>query len=136
MTQQPGPDPFSLGSFAEVLGIEVVEARDGWARVRMPILKQYLEEADAVHGGIIMTLADTAFWRAVVSLLSHGQTAVTSELKVNFTRPARGDHLFSESRVIHKGSQLVVGEADVTDGEGNLVAKALGTYVILEQRLG
>jgi uncharacterized protein (TIGR00369 family) len=134
LTKQPDPHPFSLGSFSEFLGIEEVKAGEGWAHVRMPIRKQYLEEGDSVHGGIIMTLADTAFWRAVVPLLSHGQTAVTSDLKVNFTRPARGDHLFSESRVIHKGNRLVVGEADVTDSEGNLVAKALGTYVILEPR--
>ena len=134
MTQQPGPHPFSPGSFAEVLGIEEVETGDGWARLRMPIRAHHMQSNNAVHGGVIMTLADTAFWRAVTTLLAAGQKAATSELKVNFLRPARGDFLVAASRVIHKGSRLMVGEADVTDGEGNLVAKALGTYVVLEQR--
>jgi len=134
LTQQPGPRPFSPGSFAEVLGIEEVETGEGWARLRMPIRAHHLQSNNAVHGGVIMTLADSAFWRAVTTLLAAGQIAATSELKVNFLRPARGDFLIAVSRVIHKGSRLTVGEADVTDGEGNLVAKALGTYVILERR--
>lgn len=126
--------PFSPGSFAEVLGIEEVETREGWARVRMTVRPHHLQSNNAVHGGVIMTLADTAFWRAVTTLLTPGQTAATSELKVNFLRPARGGHLVAESRVVHRGNRLVVGDTDVTDAQGNPVAKALGTYVILEPR--
>ena len=136
MTQLPNKQPFAPGSFAEMLGIEEVEAREGWARVRMPIRDHHLQEANAVHGGVIMTLADTAFWRAVTTLLSPGQTSATSELKVNFIKPARGDYLVAESRIIHKGSRLVVGDAEVTDGQGDIVAKALGTYFILEPGQG
>ncbi len=134
MTQQPGARPFSPGSFAEVLGIEEVETGEGWARLRMPIRGHHMQSNNAVHGGVIMTLADTAFWRAVTTLLGAGQMAATSELKVNFIKPARGDSLVALSRVIHKGSRLMVGETDVTDAQGDLVAKALGTYVILEPR--
>ena len=137
MTEQPdnakSHDP---RSFTEFLGIEVVEARDGWAHVRMPIRKHYLQAAEAVHGGVIMTLADTCFAHAVKTLLSPGQSMTTSELKVNFIKPARGHLLLAESRIVHKGGHLVVGDTDVTDGQGNLVAKALGTYFIIEPHGG
>ena len=93
MTQHSNNQPFVPGSFAEMLGIKEVESQDGWARVRMPIRKHHLQEANAVHCGVIMTLADTAFWRAVTTLLSPGQTSATSELKVNFIKSARGDYL-------------------------------------------
>ena len=134
--QSANPQPFAPGSFAEMLAIEEVEVREGWALVRMSIRKHHLQEATAVHGGVIMTLADTAFWRAVTTLLSPGQTAATSELKVNFIKPARGDYLVAESRIIHQGSRLVVGDAEVTDGQGNIVALALGTSCILESGPG
>ena len=130
--QTTTPQSYEPGSFTEALGIETVASGEGWARVRMPIRKHYLQSADAVHGGLIMTLADTAFARAVLTVLSPGQTMTTSELKVNFIKPARGQHLFAESRIVHKGSRLAVGDAEVTDGQGDLVAKALGTYFILE----
>ncbi|MFH1140988.1 MAG: PaaI family thioesterase [Chloroflexota bacterium] len=78
----------------------------------------------------------TAFWRAVATRFSPGQMAATSEMKVNFLRPARGDFLVVMSRVIHKGSRLIVGDTEVTDAQGSLGDKALGTYVILESRRG
>ena len=127
---------FTPGSFSEMLGIEEVETREGWARLRISIQTRHLQSGNAVHGGVIMALADTSFWRAVSTLLTPRQSAVTSELKVNFTRPARGGYLIAESRVVHKGNLLVVGDTEVTDGHGDLVAKALGTYVIIQQDAG
>ena len=135
-SQSTNPQPFTPGSFSEMLGIEEVETREGWARLRISVQTHHLQSANAVHGGVIMALADTAFWRAVSTLLTPQQSAVTSELKVNFTRAARGGHLIAESRVVHKGNLLVVGDTEVTDGHGDLVAKALGTYVIIQQNAG
>lgn len=132
MSQPSTPQSPEPASFGEWFHSELLEARDGRARVRMPIRKYHLQDAGAVQGGLIMTLADGAFWRAVLTLLAPGQRAATSELKVNFIRPARGDYLVAESRIVHKGDRLVVGDTEVKDDRGNLVAKALGTYIIIE----
>ena len=72
----------------------------------------------------------------MATLLSPGQMAATSELKANFLRPARGDFLVAMSRVIHKGSRLMVGNTEVTNAQGSLGDKALGTCVILKSRRG
>ncbi len=135
MTDLPdNTKPQEPASFEEWFPTEPLEARDGWARVRMPIRKYYLQDAGAVQGGLIMTLADEAFWRAVMSPLPSGQRSATAELKVNFIRPARGEYIVAESRIVHKGGRLIVGDTEVRDDQGKLVAKALGTYIIIDRQ--
>jgi len=125
--------PYEPTSFAEMLGTETVERSDGWAKVRMPIKPRHLQGAGVVQGGIIMTLADQAISSAVGSQ-NRGFQSVTVEMKVNFIAPAREGELIAEGRITHTGSTLAVGDATVTDGKGALIAKGLGTWMMLRPR--
>ena len=53
--------------------------------------------------------------------------AITVDLSVSFLGPGRG-RLVAEGRCLRKGKELAFSEAEVRDGEGRLVAKALGTF--------
>lgn len=133
MSQQPNPQPYEPASFAEMLGVEDVASGEGWARVRMPIRPRHLQSAGRnVQGGIIVTLADLALARAIHTLLPPHQGAVTVELKVNFIAPVSQGELIAEGRITHKGGTLAVGDMTVTDGNGTLIAKGLGTWMILQ----
>ena len=125
------PEP---ASFSEMLGIEGVTAGDGWAKARMPIRQRHLQAAGNVQGGIIVALADMAVMHALRTLLPPDQPAVTAELKVNFIAPARQGELIAEGRITHKRGTLAVGDMTVTDGNGTLIAKGLGTWMILRRR--
>jgi len=48
-------------SFWRYLGVEVVEARDGWVRLRVPVRDELRNAAGApVHGGVYSALVDMA----------------------------------------------------------------------------
>lgn len=100
----------------------------------MPIRDHHLQDSGNVQGGIIVTLADYAFYLAVKSRLSPGQSTVTVELKVNFIAGAREGELTATARVVSGGRRIFVVEGDVSDSNGVIVARGLSTYLVSEAR--
>ena len=78
---------------ARELGIELTEATLGRATARMTVREDMLNGAGRCHGGVIFTLADTAFQCACNS---HGRLTVSSGASIQFVRPASvGDELIA-----------------------------------------
>ena len=120
--------------FAAFLGIYASTSADGLGTARMPIRDHHLQDSGNVQGGIIVTLADYAFYLAVKSRLSPGQSTVTVELKVNFIAGAREGELTATARVVSGGRRIFVVEGDVSDSNGVIVARGLSTYLVSEAR--
>ena len=116
--------------FAKFLGIWVLESSDGRGRAAMPVREDFLQQAGVVQGGLIVTLADHALYRAVKSLLAPQESSVTVEFKVNFRSPARDGELIGEGRVVSRGGRIVVGDVDVVDQRGTLIARGIGTCLV------
>lgn len=115
--------------FREVIGAEVVEAGHGRSVVRMPASDHTQNNLGMVHGGALCTLADAALGTALRSALRPGDAVATIEMKINFLAPARGD-LLARARTLHVGGLTAVGEVDIEDIQGTLVAKALATFFV------
>jgi acyl-CoA thioesterase len=76
---------------ARQLGIELTEAGLGTATTRMTVRDGMLNGARKCHGGVIFTLADTAFQCACNS---HGRLTVSAASSIQFVRAASvGDEL-------------------------------------------
>jgi acyl-CoA thioesterase len=118
-------------SFDRYLGLETKRS-DGGSEIRLDVREQVLNRGGIVHGGVICCLVDQAIGAAVHYALGKGRRAVTVELKVNFLAATTSGTLFAKGRVIREGKHLLIGEADVTDQEGRLIAKGLGTWMIIE----
>lgn len=116
--------------FAELLDMRPGESANGVGSAFMPVHDHHRQRAGVVQGGLIVTLADYAIYRAVGSLLGPGQQAVTVELKVNFIAPARHGNLTATARVISGGHRIMVADVEVTDQHNDLVARGLGTYLV------
>jgi uncharacterized protein (TIGR00369 family) len=54
-------------------------------------------------------------------------------MKINYLKSFDRGEIFAEAKIIFKGSQTAVGEVEVRDSDGNLVAKALSTYAIIKR---
>lgn len=117
--------------FAELLDMRHGISVDGVGVVTMCVQDKHRQNAGVVQGGIIATLADYAFHRAVASVLRPGQSAVTVELKVNFIAAARDGKLTATARVVSSGRRIVVCDVDVTGPGDTLIAKCLGTYLVI-----
>jgi acyl-CoA thioesterase len=88
------------GEFARLLGITVIEARDGYARLRMPCTGK-TNPHGVVHGGAIFSLADQAFYVAA-NAGTVGRVAVS--IHIQYLAPAQGDHLEAVAERVGKES--------------------------------
>ncbi len=126
--------PGKEGPFAQLLGIQVLESSEGKGKAVMPVRQDFLQQAGVVQGGLIVALADHVLYLAVRSLLSPDEISVTVELKVNFISPARDGELIGEGRVVSRGNRIVVGDMEVKDHRGILVARGMGTCLVRQRR--
>jgi len=85
-----------------------------------------------VHGGLAMTLLDSALGCAVHSMLDRGETYTTLEIKVNLVRPITRDTgpIRAEGRIVYRGRTVGTSEGDLKDAGGKLYAHATTTCMI------
>ncbi len=120
--------------FAELLDMRVTDPDDGSSTVVMPINPGHLQQAGRVQGGIVVALADYALFRAVKALLKPGEATTTIEIKINFLAPAEKGELTATAKIISPGRRVMVGEMEVKDQDGRLIAQGLGTYLVIQPR--
>lgn len=118
--------------FAEVLGLEPVEATPGHVLLRLPFSESLLQSLGRVHGGALFSLADHASGWAVYSTLEPTERAATLEMKINYIAALHKEDCLAEARVIHKGRTSIVVEAEIKTSAGRLIAKTLATFIVLK----
>ena len=96
-------------SFSQWLGVDVLEVREGYARIKMTVREEMLNGHRVAHGGISFSLADSAF---AFASNSHGQKAVSIETSINHIKP------------IFEGDELVA------TAEKESISKSLGQYIV------
>lgn len=103
----------------------------GASRLRMAFDEKNVRPGGTLSGPSMFTLADLAFYVAVLGAIGPVGLAVTTNLNINFLRkPAQRD-MIGECRMLKIGKRLAVGEATLfSDGEADPVAHATGTYSI------
>ncbi len=101
--------------FRELLGIKVIEIREGFARMTMQISKKHLNFMGSTHGGAIFALADSAFAEAV----NFGENkAVAVQVSINYLKPSvEGDTLTAEASVVSQGKTFSLCSISVTKGD-------------------
>lgn len=115
--------------------ITVDEASPMSATVRFRVSEKSLRPGGSVSGPVIMTLADTALYVAILATIGIVPMAVTTNLNINFLRmPAAGVDLIGVCKMIKVGSKLAIGEVYIySEGKDEPVAHATGTYSIPPQ---
>ena len=118
--------------FAGVLGVEVVSSSRDEVRARVEWRPERCTAGGVLHGGVIMSLADTTGATCAVQNLPPDASGTTTiESKTNFLRAVRDGYAEAVSRPLHAGRTVVVIETDVTDAAGRPVAKILQTQAVL-----
>ncbi|HEV7665244.1 MAG TPA: PaaI family thioesterase [Chloroflexota bacterium] len=123
--------PFRLPAFAEHVGIEVLETEKDRVVGRLTIGPQHSNGRDQVHGGALMTLADTLGAIATVINLPPDMMTTTIESKTNFLAAARGAYLLGESTPLHVGRTTMVWQTTIRDAENRRVAVVTQTQLVL-----
>ena len=111
-------DAASLG-----LGMELIEAGDGDALVRMPVTDVMVNGHGIAHGGYVFLVADTAF---ACACNSRGPVTVAAGADITFLRPARaGDVLEARARERSTSGRSGIYDVTVVAG-GDVIAEFRG----------
>ena len=93
-------------NFRKLLGINVLEIKDGYAKMLLKINKKHTNAVGFTHGGVLFALADCAFAEAV----NFGdKQAVAIQVSINYLRPTlEGDILTAEANTVSDGKTLAL----------------------------
>lgn len=118
------PHAVALGITLEHATAEEVRGGLEWAPERCTV-------GGMLHGGVVMTLADSVGAVCAYLNLPEGAGTSTVETKTNFFRAVRGGTLHATSRPLHVGRSFVVVQTDLADDRGKPVGQTTQTQAVL-----
>jgi len=127
-------DRVASSSFHASIGITVERVLAGSVALRLEAGPDHVNLQGTVHGGVLATLADTAAGLAARSAIPPGSRHVSVNLDVQYLAPASVGTLLATGRVVRMGRRIAFAEADVTDPEGAVVARAQVTIAVSPPR--
>jgi uncharacterized protein (TIGR00369 family) len=122
-----------LNPFLAFLAMKPEEFREGYARFRMTIRPEYMQDAGIMQGGLIVAMADETAAHAIMTLLKPGEGLTTIELKNSFLAPAKDGDLIAEAQVYKKGRTLMIADCTVTDDQARPVVRLSATFMIMRE---
>jgi uncharacterized protein (TIGR00369 family) len=121
---------------AELLGFKLVEVEPGHAVFEVVPGEQHYNPIGVVHGGLAMTLLDSAMGCAVQTQMPVGGAYATVEAKTNLIRAitSQSGRLRAIGKVLHLGARIATAEGRLVDAAGKLFAHASTTCMVLSER--
>jgi acyl-CoA thioesterase len=117
-------------NFAKYVGIELLEVKQGYAKVKMAIEEQHLNGVGTVHGGVIFTMADFAL---AAASNSHGRIAMGVNVNVTYLKAATAGTLFGEAKEVSLNHKLGHYLVNISNEQRDLVAVFQGTVYRKEE---
>jgi uncharacterized protein (TIGR00369 family) len=132
---EPVMDPVFLKRMLEIplfsfLPFEIVSAANGSAELSLEYKREFDGIFESLHGGFLMTLADTAACIAVLTKTGTDAMVTTTDMNIRFLSACR-TKATAKARLIKFGRSLVPVQVDIFDAAGTLVAVAQVTYMRL-----
>lgn len=110
--------------FSKWLGIEVLEIKDGYSKIRMTVREEMINGFGIVHGGIAFSLADSAF---AFACNNRNVLSVALDTSINFLKPVHvGDVLTAEANELHHGKSTGLYHINIKNQNDHLVAQFKG----------
>jgi uncharacterized protein (TIGR00369 family) len=119
---------------AHLLGIRLVDARPDEVTLRLEFSERLCTTGGVLHGGALMSLADTAGALCAFLNLPPGAGTSTIESKTNFFRAIPEGHVDGVARPLHIGRSTIVVQTELNDASGRRVAITTQTQAVLEPR--
>lgn len=111
--------------FSHWLGIEVLEIREGYSKIKMIVRQEMINGFGIVHGGIAFSLSDSAF---AFACNNRNNLSVALDTSINFTKPVHiGDVLTAEAKELHNGKSTGLYHITVSNQKDHVVALFKGT---------
>ncbi len=116
---------YTNDAFSQWLGIERLEEKIGYCKLRMQIRKEMTNGFQIAHGGIAYSIADSAL---AFASNSAGIQSVSIETSISYTKPFRvGDVVIAEAKELSQTNKIGIYEVRVTNQKKELAALFKGT---------
>ena len=121
---------FANDRASKALGLQVIEVGPGTATLTMTVRTDMLNGHDICHGGLIATLADSAF---AFACNSYNELTVASGFSIDIMAPARlGDVLSARCVEVSKAGRTGVYDTSISNQRGERVAVFRGRSYTLK----
>jgi uncharacterized protein (TIGR00369 family) len=128
------PSWISLAPFEEFLGMSIDMATKGKATLSMPFHATLCQGAGLMHGGAVVSLADTALAIAIKTLLPEGTHFATIDMSLKFHAPVRWGVVTANSTVTERTEMDIRGEVEVITEDGIKAATFKAVFRIKNER--
>ncbi len=119
--------------FSQWLGIEVLEIKEGYSKIKMIVREEMINGLGIVHGGIAFSLADSAF---AFACNNRNNLSVALDTSINFLKPVHvNDVLIAEAKEIHNGKSTGLYHITITNQHQHDVAVFKGTCFRTQKNL-
>lgn len=135
-TESTGPHEFAMegwistAPFERLLNMTIVEAASGEATLTMPFYVDYANGAGIMHGGALVSLADTAVVMAIKSVIAPGSHFATIKLETSFLHPIRKGVVTARAKVVSNVDRIIEGLATIYDDEERAVMEFKSVFKI------
>jgi acyl-CoA thioesterase len=111
--------------FSQWLGIEVLEIKEGYSKIKMLVRAEMINGFGIVHGGVAFSMADSAF---AFACNNRNVLSVALDTSINFLKPVHvGDELIAEASEIHNGRSTGLYQIRIFNQHQHEVAVFKGT---------
>ena len=111
--------------FSQWLGIEVIDVKEGYSKIKMTVREEMINGFGIVHGGIAFSLSDSAF---AFACNNRNVLSVALDTSINFLKPvAVGDILTAEAKELHNGKSTGLYQISISNQHDHVVAIFKGT---------
>jgi acyl-CoA thioesterase len=124
----------SCAPFESLLRMEIVEANDSTATLAMPFLYEFAQGAGLMHGGALISLADTAVVMAIKSRLSPDTHFATIHAESKFLYPVKKGIVTAKAQAEFDDDRTIHGASTVFDESGRPVLEFHSTFKIAKHR--
>lgn len=129
---QARAEQFNSAPYYKLLGLVASSDEPGTSRVVLPFREELTQLYGDVHGGALLTLADSSIMVAIMTTLDEEDALGTVQLSMQFLTPALRSDLLGVGRVTRRGGRIAYGECVISAGERE-VARAQGVAFIAER---
>jgi 1,4-dihydroxy-2-naphthoyl-CoA hydrolase len=121
-----------LVPLSATLGIRLAEATSDAVRLELDWRAKLCTAGGVLHGGALMSLADTAgAVCAFLNLPAGAEGTTTIESKTNLLAAVRGGTVTATATPLHVGGSQIVVETELRRDDDRLVAKTIQTQAVL-----
>jgi uncharacterized protein (TIGR00369 family) len=119
--------------YFHLLSMSILKIEEGTSWLEIDLNPKHLQPFGMVHGGVFSSLVDAAAFWSVYPLLEEGQGLTTVEMKLNFLAPAKTGKMLARGTCLKLGKTLALGQSEVSDDQGRLLAHGTATMMILTE---